>query len=398
MTFQKADRIANLALSEIVRLSEAATRKRAAGEDVISLGTGEPDFPTPDHVIKAAYNAMIAGETRYPPTAGTPELRAAISQYGATPWQLENVIVSTGAKQVLANAFAASLNMGDEVILPAPFWSSYQDVVKLFGGIPITVDTSEARHFKMEPAQLEAAITPKTKWLVLNSPSNPSGMIYTQRELAALAEVLDRHPQVWVIADEIYEHLSYAPFTSFAQAAPSLRNRTLIVNGVSKAHSMTGWRIGWGIGPADLIKAMITVQGQITSGACSISQAAALSAITSSQDHLTVRRQQFQSRRDKLWAGVNAIKGLSALLPDGAFYLFPSCRGLLGAVTPEGEIIQTDADFCAHVLQSSGLVVVPGRAFGTPGYFRMSYAYSDAELDDALGRLERSVNLLKVRP
>ena len=397
MTFQKANRIANMALSEIVQLSEAAAAKRAAGEDVLSLGTGEPDFPTPPHIIEAAHKAMLAGNTRYPPTAGTPALRAAIAKDARGHWQAENVIVSTGAKQVIANAFAASLNDGDEVILPAPFWTSYQDVVGVFGGSAVILKTDERARFKLTPAQLEAAITPNTKWLLLNTPSNPSGMIYSQQELSELGDVLLRYPDVWIMADEIYEHISYASFTSFTQAVPDLKDRTLIVNGVSKVHAMTGWRIGWGLGPTVLIKAMTTVQGQVTSGASSVSQAAALAALSEPQDHLATRCAQFQKRRDKLCAGVNAIDGLSALLPDGAFYLFPSCRDLLGAETPDGTLIETDADFCAHVLQSSGLVVVPGRAFGAPGYFRMSYAYAQAELDDAMNRLTRAVNLLKVK-
>ncbi|MDG1340114.1 MAG: pyridoxal phosphate-dependent aminotransferase [Paracoccaceae bacterium] len=395
MTFQKAHRIANMAISEIVQLSESATAKRAAGEDVLSLGTGEPDFPTPPHVIVAAHKAMLAGDTRYPPTAGKPALRAAIAQNAQGDLQPENVIVSTGAKQVIANALAASLNDGDEVIMPAPFWTSYQDAVGLFGGKPVIIPTSETARFKLTPAQLETAITPKTKWLLLNSPSNPSGMIYTPQELTALGDVLLRYPNVWVMADEIYEHIRFVPFTSFTQAVPDLKHRTLIVNGVSKAHAMTGWRLGWGLGPTALIRAMTTVQGQVTSGASSVSQAAALAALTGPQDYLATRCAQFQKRRDKLWTEVNAIDGLSALLPDGAFYLFPSCMDLLGAETPDGTLIETDADFCAHVLQSSGLVLVPGRAFGAPGFFRMSFAYSVSELDDAMTRLTRAVILLK---
>ncbi|KEJ87875.1 pyridoxal phosphate-dependent aminotransferase [Sulfitobacter donghicola] len=381
MSFAKADRIASIALSEIVQLSEAAAAKRAAGEDVLSLGTGEPDFPTPPHVIAAANQAALKGETRYPPTAGTPALRAAIAEVAGTA--PANVIVSTGAKQVIANAFAASLNQGDEVILPTPFWTSYRDVIGMFGGTATIVETNAKARFKLSPDALEAAITPRTKWLLLNSPSNPSGMIYTPEELAALGKVLERHPHVWVMADEIYEHISYIPFTSFTKAVPALAARSLIVNGVSKAHSMTGWRIGWGIGPQDLIDAMTTVQGQITSGASSVSQAAALAALTGPQDHLATRCALFQKRRDKVFSAINAIDGLSAILPDGAFYLFACCAQILG---PN----DTDADFCAHVLAASGLVVVPGRAFGMPGHFRLSYAYSDAELDDAMTRLAQA--------
>ncbi len=397
MSFQRANRIADIALSEIVRLSEAANTKRAAGEDVVTLGTGEPDFPTPPHVVEAAHAAMVRGETRYPPTAGTPDLRKAVASFTNADYGPSNVIISTGAKQVIANAFAASLNAGDEVILTAPYWTSYRDVVRLFDGTPVEITTTAGSRFKLTPDALERAITPRTKWVLLNSPSNPSGMIYSQDELAALGAVLLRHPHVWVMADEIYEHISYVPFCSFPTAVPALKERTLIVSGVSKAYAMTGWRIGWGIGPDDLIRAMTTVQGQITSGASSVSQAAALAAITGPQDHLASRCEAFRARRDLVHERVNAIPGLRALLPDGAFYLFPSCEDLLGSRTETGQIIETDADFCEFVLQKTGLVVIPGRAFGAPGHFRISYAYSDEELNDAMARLARSVDHLTLK-
>ncbi|MEO1308142.1 MAG: pyridoxal phosphate-dependent aminotransferase, partial [Pseudomonadota bacterium] len=385
MTFQRADRIASIALSEIVRLSEAAAAKRLAGENVLSLATGEPDFPTPPHVIYAAHQAALDGETRYAPTAGTHALRAAAAATG--DWDSANVIISAGAKQVIANAFAASLNAGDEVIIPAPDWTTYTDVVGMFGGSPVIVPTTVRTRFKLTPEQLEAAITPCTKWLLLNTPSNPSGMIYSAEELAALGDVLARHPHVWVMSDEIYEHISYVRFHSIVEAVPALKERTLVVNGVSKAHAMTGWRIGWGLGPEELIKAMIAVQGQLTSGACRISQAAALVALRGSQAHLKDRRAIFKARRNKVHVAVNRIEGLSAQIPDGAFYLFPSCQGVLGARMPDGRHLETEADFCAHVLDQTGLVMVPGRAFGAPGHFRLSYAYSDAELSDAMIRL-----------
>lgn len=393
MTFERADRIANIALSEIVQLSEQANVLRAAGQNVLSLGTGEPDFPTPPHVIEAAHQAAQNGETRYPPTAGTAALRAAIAETGTC--DAKNVIVSTGAKQVIANAFTASLNPGDEVVVPAPYWTSYTDVIGMFGGTPVIVRPQAGQRFKITPEQLEAAITPRTKWLLLNTPSNPSGMIYTADELAALGEVLYRHPHVWLMADEIYQHIAYVPYVSVTDVLPQLSERMLVINGTSKAHSMTGWRIGWGMGPIELIRAMTTVQGQITSGACSVSQAAALAALTGPQDHLQVRRAAFNARRDMVLDRVNKIPGLYAECPDGAFYLFPSCAGLLGSKTPDGSTLRSDADFCAHVLAQTGLVIVPGRAFGLPGYFRLSYAYGDAELSDAMTRLAKAVDQLE---
>ena len=295
MTFKRANRVENIEISEIVQISEMAAAMRREGEDIIALSTGEPDFPTPEPIITAAHEAALAGQTRYPATAGTPILRQVIADQ--TQVQAENVIVSTGAKQVLANAMLATLDAGDEVIIPAPYWTSYSDIVAMSGGSAKVVPCDMAQGFKLTPEQLEAAITPKTRWLMLNSPSNPCGAIYTVEDIRALAEVLARHPHVWVLADEIYEHLSYMDFASFTTAAPELTNRTLIVNGVSKAWSMTGWRIGWGIGPAALIKAMVAVQGQVTSGACSIAQAAAVAAISGYPALLAERRAVFAERR-----------------------------------------------------------------------------------------------------
>lgn len=377
-SFRRAQRLTGLDLSEIVRISERAARLRAEGRDVVTLSTGEPDFPTPDFVIDAALAAARGGQTRYPPTAGNADLRAAIAEDHGR--QMAEVIVSTGAKQVLANALLATLDPGDEVIMPTPFWTSYADMVRIAGGIDVQVACPMADGFKLSPAALEAAITPRTRWLMLNSPSNPSGAVYSASEIAALAEVLERHPQVWIISDEIYAHLSYVRFASFTAVAPQLAHRTLIVNGVSKAWAMTGWRIGWGVGPAPLIKAMTAVQGQSTSGACTVSQAAALAALTGDRALLDDRRAAFRDRRDRVVAALNAMPGLSCLEPDGAFYAFPSCSALLG----DG---RSDGDFCAALLEQAGVAVVPGRAFGLPGHFRLSFAYSDAELDDGLARI-----------
>lgn len=378
--FTRADRIRGLDVSEIVQISEQAAALKATGRDIVSLSTGEPDFPTPAHVTQAAHQAALQGQTRYTANSGTQALRAAIAaDAGVTAAQ---VIVSTGAKQVIANAMLATLNPGDEVVMPAPFWTSYADIVSMAGGRPVVVPCPMETGFKLSPPALEAAITPRTRWLMLNSPSNPSGAVYSAAELRALAEVLTRHPQVWVLSDEIYRHLNYVPFTPFTEAAPSLSDRTLIVDGVSKAYAMTGWRIGWGIGPNPLIAAMGTVQGQVTSGASSVSQAAALAALTGDQSLLTTRREAWQARRDRVVSALNAIPGIECPLPDGAFYVFPR---ITAAMEAAGHA--TDTDFCRWLLQDHGVALVPGRAFGLPGHLRLSFAYSDTDLTRGLTRL-----------
>ncbi|WP_428669726.1 pyridoxal phosphate-dependent aminotransferase [Roseibium sp.] len=385
--FQRADRIGGIALSEIVQISERANLLRAEGRDVTALSTGEPDFPTPPHVIAAANAAAVGGQTKYPPTAGTPVLRDAIAAQAGV--RRENVLVSTGAKQVLANAMLASLNPGDEVVIPAPYWTSYSDIVAMAGGRAVTVSCPMTEGFKLTPEKLEAAITPKTRWLMLNSPSNPSGAIYSAVEIEALASVLENHPQVWVLADEIYEHLSYAAFVSFADAAPALKDRTLIVNGVSKAWAMTGWRIGWAIGPAELIKAMTAVQGQVTSGACSISQAAALAALSGDQELLSERRDAFRTRRDLVAHRLNAVPGIHCPVPDGAFYVFPNLEGLISAGG-----FENDAAVCDWLLSEAHVAIVPGRAFGLPGHARISFAYAEADLEKGLDRIAEAVGRL----
>lgn len=382
-------RLDGLDLSEIVRLSERAARLRAQGQDIIALSTGEPDLPTPAHVVEAAHLAALDGQTRYPPTAGTPALRAAIAARGdVTPSQ---TIVSTGAKQVIANALLATLNPGDEVVIPAPYWTSYADMVRLAGGVPMIVSCPAQTGFKLSAKALAAALTTNTRWLMLNSPSNPSGAVYTAGDIAALADVLDDHPQVLILSDEIYGALAFVPFVSFRQAAPRLVDRTLVVDGVSKAWSMTGWRIGWGIGPETLIGAMIKVQGQITSGASSIGQAAALAALGGDAALLADRRQIYRRRRDKVVEALNAMPGLSCPSPDGAFYAFASCQQLLH---DHGGPFETDAAFCEWALSEAGVALVPGRAFGLPGHVRLSFACSETDLDRALGRL--SLGLTKL--
>lgn len=375
-----APRLKGLEISEIVQITERAAAMKAAGRDIIALSTGEPDLPTPDHVIAAAHAAALAGKTRYPATIGTAELRAAIAQDAdVTPAE---VIVSTGAKQVIANAMLATLDTGDEVIMPAPYWTSYSDIVAMSGGTSVVLPCPMETGFKLTAAALEAAITPRSRWLMLNAPSNPSGAIYSAAELSALAEVLERHPNVWVLSDEIYEHLNFVPFHRFAAVAPGLRDRLLTVNGVSKAYSMTGWRIGWGIGPVALVRAMGAVQGQVTSGACSISQAAAVAALTGDQGLLDTRRAILLARRDRVVATLNAMPGVECPMPDGAFYVFPRITGAMASLGHA-----TDADLCDWLLHSAGVALVPGRAFGLPGHLRLSFAYGDADLEAGLSRM-----------
>lgn len=382
LAFARAERLTGIELSEIVQLSERANRLKGEGRDVIALSTGEPDLPTPAVIVDAAHAAARRGETRYPPTAGTSALREAVAaRFGSDPG---NVIISTGAKQVIANAMLATLNPGDEVITPAPFWTSYADMVRLAAGRPVILPCTMDQGFKLTPEALERAITPRTRWLMLNSPSNPSGAVYTTAEIAALARVLERHPHVWVLSDEIYRELAFVPFASFTEAAPNLADRTLIVDGVSKAWSMTGWRIGWGIGPAALVSAMVAVQGQLTSGACSIAQAAAVAALGMGDALLDERRAIFRDRRDRVVTALQAMPGLTCARPDGAFYAFPGCAAHLSA---QGGRFDSDAALCAWLLDAAGVAVVPGRAFGLPGHLRLSFAYSDADLTRALDRM-----------
>ncbi|MDA7551036.1 pyridoxal phosphate-dependent aminotransferase [Rhodobacteraceae bacterium] len=396
--FVRSDRAAAVKLSEIVRISEAVQARKAKGEDILSFGTGEPDFPTPENIIEAAHSAMLAGQTTYPPTQGISALREAIientaSDPSAKPDQSE-VIVCTGAKQVLANAFLATLNQGDEIIVPAPYWTSYADIVAFCQASLVPVACTGETEFKLSPAQLSEAITPKTKWLLLNSPGNPSGALYTVHELSALADILRANPHVWILADEIYQHISYDTFTSFREIAPDLLGRMLIVNGVSKAYAMTGWRLGWGIGPRELIATMVGVQGQSTSGASSISQAAALAALTGPQDVLSKRLASFKERRDYVVAALNKTRLLDCLTPGGAFYVFPSCEKTFGLKTPDGNEITTDAEFCTYILANAGVALVPGRAFGLPGHFRLSYAYAMADLKEGCARIANAVAAL----
>ncbi|PWL17065.1 aspartate transaminase [Falsochrobactrum shanghaiense] len=390
-----ADALSRVKPSATIAVSQKARELKAKGKDVIGLGAGEPDFDTPDNIKQAAIEAINRGETKYTPVAGIPELRQAIvakyKRENGLDYKPEQVIVGTGGKQILFNAFMATLNPGDEVIIPAPYWVSYPEMVAINGGTPVFIDTRLEDSFKLTAADLEKAITPKTKWFIFNSPSNPSGAAYTEAELKALTDVLVRHPHVWILTDDMYEHLVYGDFvfTTPAQIEPSLYERTLTMNGVSKAYAMTGWRIGYAAGPLQLIKAMDMVQGQQTSGACSIAQWAAVEALNGPQDFIATNKKIFQGRRDLVVSMLNQASGITCPTPEGAFYVYPSCAGLIGKKTPEGKVIETDEDFVTALLETEGVAVVHGSAFGLGPNFRISYATSEALLEEACTRIQR---------
>ncbi|MEM9715165.1 MAG: pyridoxal phosphate-dependent aminotransferase [Pseudomonadota bacterium] len=385
--------VADLKPSQTIAISTKAAELRAAGQDVIALSAGEPDFDTPDHIKDAAKTAIEQGQTKYTAPDGTPELKDAI----IAKFQRENdlsltrdmVMASTGGKQVLFNALKASLNPGDEVIIAAPHWVSYPDMVHLCGGTPVIVFTKAEDAFVLTSAQLEDAITERTKWVMLNSPGNPSGAVYGAEALEALADVLRRHPHVWAMCDDMYEHLVYeGRFATLATVAPDLADRVLTVNGVSKAYAMTGWRIGYCGGPAPLVKAMKAVQSQSTSNPSSISQAAAAAALNGPQDYIDMSVPVFQSRRDMVVSGLNACEGVSCMNPAGAFYVFPDVSGCFGKTSAGGKHIATDEDFSLALLDEANVALVHGTAFGTPGHVRLSYATSDENLKKALERIQ----------
>ena len=379
--------------SPTIAMTNLARELAAEGRDIISLSAGEPDFDTPAHIREAGKAAIDAGHTRYTAVDGIPELKRAV----ADKFRRENgldyapgqITVGTGGKQILYNALMATLNPGDEVIIPAPYWVSYPDMVALGGGTPVIVTGSLENGYRITPEQLDAAITPKTKWVILNSPSNPTGAGYGESHMRALTDVLLRHPHVWVLADDIYEHLVYDNFrfVTPAQVEPRLIDRTLTMNGVSKAYAMTGWRIGYGAGPVELIKAMANVQGQSTSNPCSISQYAALAALTGPQDYIAESRAAFQHRRDLVVSGLNQCEGIDCPTPEGAFYVYPSIARLIGRRTPQGTVIADDRTFAMELLNATGVAVVFGEAFGLSPHFRISYAASDAQLADAIARI-----------
>ncbi len=390
-----SDALGRIKPSPTIAITARAMELKAAGRDIISLSAGEPDFDTPAHIREAAKAAIDRGETRYTAPAGIPELRRAITAKFARENRLdyapEQVIVSTGGKQVLFNALLATVNPGDEVIVPAPYWVSYPDMVALAGGIPVVVTGRLEQNFKITPEALDAAVTPRTKWLIFNSPSNPSGAGYARAELKALTDVLLAHPHVWVMTDDMYEHIAYAPFAfaTPAEVEPRLLERTLTVNGVSKAYAMTGWRIGYAGGPLALIRAMTTIQSQSTSNACSISQWAAVEALTGPQDYIAEAASNFRRRRDLVVGLLNACPGVTCPEPEGAFYVYPSIAGLIGRTAPDGTRIETDADFAEALLATEDVAVVFGAAFGLSPNFRISYAAADAVLAEACRRIHR---------
>jgi aspartate aminotransferase len=367
----------------------------AEGRDVIGLAAGQPDFDTPDNIKEAAIKAIREGKTKYTDVDGTPDLKDAVAakfkRENGLDYKRSQIHIAPGGKPVLYNALVATLNAGDEVIVPAPYWVSYPDMVLLAGGEPVRVATAEADGFKLKPEALEAAITPRTKWLILNSPSNPTGGTYSRAELRALADVLLKHPQVWVMSDDMYEHLLYDgfEFATIAQVEPKLYERTLTVNGVSKAYAMTGWRIGYAGGPEPLITLMRKLESQSTSNPCSIAQAAAVEALNGTQEFLAPRAEAFRKRRDLVVSMLNQASGITCIKPEGAFYVYPSCAGLIGKTAPSGKVIETDADFAGELLDAEGVAVVHGAAFGLSPYFRISYATSEKVLEEACSRIQR---------
>ncbi|MFP4127228.1 MAG: pyridoxal phosphate-dependent aminotransferase, partial [Alphaproteobacteria bacterium] len=391
-----AERLARIKPSPTIAVTNLARELKAQGRDVIGLGAGEPDFDTPDHIKEAAIAAIRAGDTKYTAVDGTPALKDAICRkferengLSYTPAQ---ITVGTGGKQVLYNALMATLDPGDEVVIPAPYWVSYPDMVLLAGGEPVFVTCPEQTGFKLRAEDLDAAITPKTKWVILNSPNNPTGAAYTRAELAAICAVLERHPHVAVLSDDMYEHLVYDDFTftTPAQVAPALYDRTLTMNGVSKAYAMTGWRIGYAGGPVELIQAMAKVQSQSTSNPSSISQAAAVAALDGPQDFIAERNAVFKQRRDLVADRLDAVPGLRCRKPEGAFYVYPSCAGVIDKRTPQGDVIASSEDFARYLLEAEGVAVVHGSAFGLEPCFRISYATATELLEEACTRIERA--------
>jgi len=395
-----APRLAKVKASPTLAMTRLAMELKAAGKDVIGLAAGEPDFDTPDHIKEAAIAAIRRGETKYTAVDGTPALKEAVcakfKRENGLIYKPSQVSVGTGGKQVLFNALMATVGPGDQVIIPAPYWVSYPDIVNLAEGEPVFVVTGENSGFKMRPEELEQAITPRTKWLILNSPSNPSGAAYTRAELRALADVLLKHPHVWVLTDDMYEHIIYDDFeyTTIAQVEPKLFDRTLTLNGVSKAYNMTGWRIGYGGGPEALIKKMGEIQSHSTSNPSSISQAAATAALNGTQDFMPKQLAEFRKRRDMVVEILNTAPGLRCPKPEGAFYVYPNCAGLIGKKTPDGKELKTDEDVAKYLVESEGAAVVHGSAFGLSPYFRLSYAIGTEQLRDACERIKRACEKL----
>jgi len=391
-----ADRLSLIKPSPTIAISTKARELKAAGRDVIGLAAGEPDFDTADHIKEAAKAAMDRGETKYTAVAGTPELRQAIvdklKRDNDLTYTTEQISVGCGGKQNIYNALMATLNPGDEVIIPAPYWVSYPDITLLAEGKPVFVNCPAEAGFKMSPEALEAAITPKTKWLILNSPSNPTGAGYTRTDMKALTDVLLRHPHVWVMTDDMYEYLVYDDFefVTPAQVEPALFDRTLTLNGVSKAYCMTGWRVGYAAGPDEIIKAMNKIQSQSTTHTASVSQAAAVAALNGPRDFIDAHNAVFVERRDLVVRMLNEAEGITCPKPDGAFYVYPSCAGMIGKKTPDGKVLETDGDVVTYLLDSEGVAAVHGEAFGLSPHFRVSYATSTELLKEACTRIQRA--------
>jgi aspartate aminotransferase len=386
--------------SPTIAVSNRAAELKASGMDVIGLGAGEPDFDTPDHIKEAAIAAIRAGDTKYTAVDGTRTLKEAIvakfKRENCLDYAVDQVTVNSGGKQTIFNAILATVDPGDEVLIPTPYWVSYPDIVHLAGGTPVFVQASLETGFRITPEALEAAITPKTKWIILNSPSNPSGAAYSAAQIKSLADVLLRHPQVWILTDDMYEHLLFDGFSfaTIAQVEPRLYERTLTMNGASKAFAMTGWRIGYAAGPKPLIKAMATLQSQSTSNPCSISQAAVVAALNGPTAFLAERAKVFQERRDLVVTMLNKAPGISCPKPEGAFYVYPSCAGLIGKKTPSGQLLEDDTAVTGYLLDSVGVAVVQGVAFGLSPHFRISYATSTAVLEEACSRIRKACEAL----
>ena len=393
--FAQSSALARIAPSPTLAMTQRARDLKAAGKDVISLSAGEPDFDTPDHVKEAAIAAIRRGETKYTAVDGIAELKAAVAakfrRDNNLTYAPSQISVAPGGKAVIYNAIMASMNDGDEAVIPAPYWVSYPDIVQLAGGRPVIVKTSEADGFLLRPDALERAITPRTKWFIFNSPSNPTGAVYDRASLRALADVLLRRPQVMILTDDIYEHILYdgRAFATIAEVEPRLFDRTLTLNGASKAYAMTGWRIGYAGGPEKLVAAMAKIMSQSTTNPCSISQWAAVAALNGDHGFLAERNSAFRARRDRVVAMLNAAPGITCRTPDGAFYVYPSCAGAIGKTTPSGKPIASDEDFALALLDAEGVAVVFGAAFGLSPYFRISYAASMAELEEACRRIQR---------
>ncbi len=391
-----AERMSLIKPSPTMAVTKMAAEMKAAGQDIIGLGAGEPDFDTPDHIKNAAIEAIKNGETKYTAVDGTPSLKKAIAKKfykdNSIKYNIDEIIVSVGGKQVLYNALMSSINPGDEVIIPSPYWVSYPDMVSLAGGVPIIVEGKEENNFKIQPEDIRDKISTKTKWIIINSPSNPTGSSYSEEELRNIGNLLLEYENIFVMSDDIYEKIIYDDFKFFslAEVVPELKDRILTVNGVSKAYAMTGWRIGYAGGPKHLITAMSKLQSQSTSNPCSISQAAALAALEGPEEFLLERNNRFKTRRDMVVKMLNECNGLSCIKPSGAFYVYPSCSGIIGKSTKEGKLIENSIDFSSYLLESVGVAVVPGSAFGADPFFRISYATSDSILEEACNRIKKA--------